>query len=94
MSENKLTLEMKKAFFALYYNQNVLNGKYKVYYNSLKTVNERSFLLLYELLGFNDIVNLPYTDIDFVRSKGYALPYNGITVNEMIQAGWIKLRQK
>lgn len=92
MSENKLTLEMKKAFFALYYNQNVLNGKYKVYYNSLKTVNNRSFLLLYKLIDpFDDYSSSGYY-CDNVRSKGYAYDWNGITVEEQISAGWVKIR--
>lgn len=29
---------------------------------------------------------------DFLRSKGYALPYNGITVDEQIEFGWVKLK--
>lgn len=28
---------------------------------------------------------------DYLRSKGYALPWNGITVDEMQKMGWIKL---
>lgn len=87
----ELTLENKKAFFALYYNQNILNGKYKVYYNSLKTLNNRSFLLL------NKLENIPSNiishQIDFYRSKGYASNWNGITIEEQIEAGWIKLKQ-
>lgn len=31
------------------------------------------------------------TDVDYLRSKGYALPWMGLSVEEMIQAGWIKL---
>lgn len=34
-----------------------------------------------------------YTDIiDFVRSKGYAVPYLNLTVNQMIEYGWVKLK--
>lgn len=29
---------------------------------------------------------------DFLRSKGYALPWNGITVEQQIEFGWIKLK--
>lgn len=29
---------------------------------------------------------------DYLRSKGYALPWNGITVEELIEFGWIKLK--
>lgn len=31
---------------------------------------------------------------DYLRSKGYALPWNGITVEEQIEFGWIKLKIK
>ncbi len=29
--------------------------------------------------------------IDFLRSRGYALPWMGLSVEEMVEAGWIKL---
>lgn len=29
---------------------------------------------------------------DYLRSKGYALPYNGLSVQEMIQRGWVVLK--
>jgi len=28
---------------------------------------------------------------DYLRSKGYAFPWMGLSVNEMVEAGWIKL---
>lgn len=31
------------------------------------------------------------SDSDYLRSKGYALPWMGLSVEEMVQAGWIKL---
>jgi hypothetical protein len=30
---------------------------------------------------------------DYLRSKGYALPYMGILVEEMVKYGWIKLKE-
>lgn len=30
---------------------------------------------------------------DYLRSKGYALPYMGLTVEEMESAGWLKLQR-
>ena len=33
----------------------------------------------------------PIGMFDFLRSKGYALPFMGLSVDEMIKAGWIKL---
>lgn len=29
--------------------------------------------------------------IDYLRSKGYALPYLGLSVEDLINAGWIKI---
>lgn len=30
--------------------------------------------------------------IDFLRSKSYAIPFNGLSVEELINRGWIKLK--
>ena len=35
---------------------------------------------------------LPYTTSDYLRSKGYAVPYNGLSVEKLIEYGWIKLQ--
>jgi len=32
-----------------------------------------------------------YADVDYLRSKGYALSWMGLSVDEMVEAGWIKL---
>lgn len=34
---------------------------------------------------------LALKDFDYLRSKGYALPYMGLSVETMIEYGWIKL---
>lgn len=54
------------------------------------------------ILGFNSkqefIENHSYGDsleqfeLDHLRSKGYALPWLGISVEEQIKRGWIKLK--
>jgi hypothetical protein len=31
--------------------------------------------------------------IDFLRSKGYALPFNGVSVEKQVEYGWIKLQE-
>lgn len=36
--------------------------------------------------------NLKAYIADYLRSKGYALPYNGISVETLIEWGWIKLK--
>lgn len=33
-----------------------------------------------------------YALIDFLRSRGYAVPWMGLSVNEMVKYGWIKLK--
>ena len=35
--------------------------------------------------------NLPYQEIDFLRSKGYAVNWIDLTVDQQIEYGWIKL---
>lgn len=47
-----------------------------------------------------DGVCLPFTEfrlfntdeVDYLRSKGYALPYMGLSVEKLIEYGWIKLK--
>ncbi len=36
---------------------------------------------------------LMLTETDYLRSKGYALPYNGLSVEQLIKFGWIKLKE-
>jgi len=31
---------------------------------------------------------------DFLRSKGYALPFHGLSVENLIEYGWVKLKQE
>lgn len=35
--------------------------------------------------------DLNYTEVDYLRSRGYALPWMGLSVEELVQAGWIRL---
>jgi hypothetical protein len=32
--------------------------------------------------------------VDYLRSKGYALPFLGMSVEEQINLGWIKLKEE
>ena len=34
---------------------------------------------------------MPASIVDYLRSRGYALPYMGITVEQQIEYGWVKL---
>lgn len=42
--------------------------------------------------GIKDIIRCQYT-IDFLRSRGYALPCMGLSVEQLINYGWIKLNE-
>lgn len=42
---------------------------------------------------FANILNM-LAAFDFLRSKGYALPWRRYTVEHLISLGWLKLRQK
>lgn len=35
--------------------------------------------------------NRNWENLDYLRSRGYALPWMGLTVEEMVEVGWIKL---
>lgn len=36
--------------------------------------------------------NLSLGDLDYLRSKGYALPFHNLSVEDLIRYGWIKLK--
>lgn len=38
-----------------------------------------------------DIWELTFESVDFLRSRGYAIPYNGVSVEQQLEYGWIKL---
>ena len=42
-------------------------------------------------LNKNPLYALDWKVVDYFRSKGYALPWLGLSVEEMVDAGWIKL---
>lgn len=47
-----------------------------------------------EIGCWNDAYTDNYIHItDYLRSKGYALPYNGLSVEQLIKFGWIKLKE-
>jgi hypothetical protein len=52
---------------------------------------------LHGRLFISDLTNQSYKDsvmhvVDHLRSKGYALPYMGLSVEEQISYGWVKLK--
>lgn len=40
---------------------------------------------------FYDLI-LKHSQIDYLRSKGYALPFMGLSIDEMVNVGWIKVK--
>ena len=43
-----------------------------------------------------DLINLrklTLNAVDYLRSKGYALPYNGLSVEKLVEYGWVKLKE-
>lgn len=81
---------------------NILMGSKTDRYENWHTTMQKHWLKiiktdLQDLFGSRQTSNLlPYFKStwetgDYLRSKGYALPYLGISVEEMIEAGWIKL---
>jgi hypothetical protein len=59
-------------------------------FSNKETVIEsaRKHIQLVEYQYFNKIDR-----IDCFRSKGYALPYNGLSVEKQIEYGWVKLKE-
>jgi hypothetical protein len=37
---------------------------------------------------------LTFEQVDLLRSKGYALPFNGLSVEEQISRGWVRIKSK
>ena len=65
--------------------QNRFNGNYDVFPKVGRDILRRVFELE------DSQMCLPTESADYLRSKGYALPWMGLGVKELIEAGWIKL---
>ena len=69
------------------------------YSSKYLTEDDADFGMSSSLIFLNEIKDYPYndpdlisSDTDFLRSKGYAIRWNGITVEEQIEYGWVKLK--
>lgn len=51
------------------------------------------FLIRQAKHDLTNLYSLVIETIDYLRSKGYALPYNGLSVEKQIEYGWIKLKK-
>lgn len=43
--------------------------------------------------SFEGLVEWGIYDADYLRSKGYALPYMGLSVEDLVNRGWVKLKE-
>lgn len=41
-----------------------------------------------------NLVSLMQIQIDFLRQKGYAIPFMGLSVEKLVEYGWVKLNSK
>ena len=74
--------------------QHPVNDLTEVYVNSLgDKVVKTSLDLKYGYFVIKEDNFNPH-QFDFLRSKGYALSYNGISVEEQIEFGWTKLKEE
>lgn len=116
------SLNDKMAFFAQYYNQQILRSMLPEQSGYLSKVDPGKFpiphLILNSKLELKDIANIALEDLkiiedmqyvnilevfegklqllpanvmDYLRSKGYALPYLDYTLEEMVEYFWIKI---
>jgi hypothetical protein len=67
--------------------QNRFNGNYDVFPKVGRDILRRVFELE------DSQMCLPTESADYLRSKGYALPWMGLSVDEMVDGGWIKLTE-
>lgn len=83
-------------------------SKYMTYRNNDSKYNRESYFKIYSETLDNEwiqyiksfCVNTVHFDEfnnsgwDYLRSKGYALPYNGLSVEEQVSRGWVVLKTK
>lgn len=98
----------KARFFAQYWWQKlfVINGNNEDTYNNWRTEDlDKGYMLLTPLSDITDedAVKLGYGNpshlranllhnIDELRGLGYAMPWMGLSVEKLIEYGWVKLK--
>lgn len=127
---DKLTLQNKERFFALYWEQDVGMREYGrqtrfvdanfmrypkdsyLFLKHISSITSEQAIEITRLLGeskkeipdkyaidfvrgfLSDENNIPAWVSDHLRERRFAVSWNGITVEEMVEAGWVKLIQK
>lgn len=64
-------------------NKITIYGEYAI---NKKNINEYGYQSPYSFEHYHQ------PSIDFLRSKGYALPFMGLSVEQLINYGWVKLK--
>lgn len=69
--------------------------------NPLSQINDEDYKIAQKLDGNFGTSDLDYSlrfikhsNVDYLRSKGYALPFRGVDVETLISWGWVKLKTK
>ena len=55
--------------------------------------NSREFMISYGKDHVRRVENRKSDIVDFLRSRGYLVPWLGLSCEEIIEAGWVKLRK-
>ena len=68
-------------------------GKYRYNYPKMMTYTEIGKCIISDYLNRSSKVEfqLEQYEIDYLRSKGYALPWMDLSVQDLINYGWVKL---
>lgn len=67
-------------------------GKYRYNYLKMMTYTEIGKCIISDYLNRSSKwqFELEQYEIDYLRSKGYALPWMGLSVKDLIDYGWVK----
>lgn len=62
--------------------------------DALKCWDNDNYIAKYEDIPFttNLFVNMSALNSDYLRSKGYAVPWMGLSVYKQVEYGWVKLK--
>jgi hypothetical protein len=81
-----------KSLFSITKKDTIEVGRIKGYKGENKFIEGRG--IIHRLRTLYHKHEIPFTAVDYLRSKGYALPWMGISVDEMVEREWITLDSK
>lgn len=100
------TRENKEKFFALYWGQKVakklgsinLDVAYIMYHSNVEDyyleLKDLRNMNIKEAIEFTDLAKTHYSNkliTDFARLRGFAMPFENLTIEDLINYNWIKL---